>query len=69
MGILERWKLTAEELDEIVSGNPSLRGFMFGYVSEYKLKKMWFSGNNMAPQSPFSVRTVSAFGRNRLGKS
>ncbi len=33
MGILEEWKLTAHELDEIVSMNPSLRGFMFGYVS------------------------------------
>lgn len=43
MGALERWKLTAEELDEIVSANPSLRGFMFGYVSEYKLRKLWFS--------------------------
>jgi hypothetical protein len=29
MAILEHWKLTADELDEIVSVNPSLRGFIF----------------------------------------
>jgi len=43
MGVLERWRLTVDELDEIVSANPSLRGFMFGYVSEHKLRKTWFS--------------------------
>jgi len=48
MGILERWKLTAEALDEVISANPSLRGFMFGYVSEYKLKKMWFSDERIS---------------------
>ncbi len=42
MGVLKHWKLTVEELDEIVSANPSLRGFMFGYAGEYKLRKMWF---------------------------
>lgn len=43
MGVLERWKVTPEELNEIIAASPSLRGFLFGYVSEYKLKKMWFS--------------------------
>ena len=33
--ILEKWQITAEELTKIVDDNPSLRGFMFGYVSEY----------------------------------
>lgn len=32
--ILEKWQITAEELTKIVEDNPSLRGFMFGYVSE-----------------------------------
>jgi hypothetical protein len=41
--VFERWQLTPQELDEIVSANPSLRGMMFGYVSEYKLRKLWFS--------------------------
>lgn len=47
MGILEKWKLTSEELDEIMQQSPSLRGFTFGYVSEYKLKKIWFSDNRV----------------------
>ncbi len=48
MGVLDRWKLTVEGLDEIVSANPSLRGFMFGYVSEYKLRKTWFSDERIS---------------------
>jgi hypothetical protein len=40
--ILDRWDITAEELTEIVDANPSMRGLMMGYVSEYKLRKMWF---------------------------
>jgi hypothetical protein len=47
MGILDLWELTIGELDEIVAASPSLRGFMFGYVSEYKLRKMWFSGDSI----------------------
>lgn len=43
MGVLERWKIAFAELDEIVSAYPSLRGFLFGYVSEHKLRQMWFS--------------------------
>ncbi len=45
--ILERWQLTAEELTEIVDANPSMRGNMFGYVAEMKLRKMWFSGERV----------------------
>lgn len=43
MGVLEQWKVSLEEIDEVVSANPSLRGFLFGYLNEYKLRKMWFS--------------------------
>ena len=42
--ILERWKITAEELTQIVDDNPSLRGFIFGYVSEYKARA-YFDGH------------------------
>ncbi len=48
MGVLENRGLAIEELDEIVSANPSLRGFMFGYLSEYKLRKMWFSDERVS---------------------
>ncbi len=41
--ILERWGLTVEELTQIVDHNPSLRGFMIGYVGEFQLRKIWFS--------------------------
>ena len=39
--LLEAWSITAEELSEIVAQNPSMRGLMFGFVAEYKLKKEW----------------------------
>jgi hypothetical protein len=43
MDILEHWQITQEELDAIVQANPSLRGMLFGYVSEYMLRKTWFT--------------------------
>ena len=42
--ILERWKITEEEFTKIVDENPSLRGFIFGYVSEYKART-YFDGH------------------------
>ena len=44
MTILEKWQISAEELTAIVNENPSLRGFLFGYVSEYKARA-YFSGH------------------------
>ena len=49
--ILERWGITAEELTEIVDKNPSLRGFMLGYVGEYQLKKRYFSDERVSEVS------------------
>lgn len=46
--ILERWNLTAEELTQIVDSNPSLRGFMLGYVGEFQLRKIWFSDERIS---------------------
>ena len=43
--ILDRWQISAEELTKIVDENPSLRGFIFGYVSEYKART-FFDGNS-----------------------
>ncbi|MBI4676216.1 MAG: restriction endonuclease [Elusimicrobia bacterium] len=51
MGILERWKLTPDELNEILESRPSLRGITFGYVSEYKLRKLWFSDKRFSQLS------------------
>src|SRR5258708_37786654 len=38
--ILERWKLTEQELTIIVDQNPSLRGFLLGYIGEYKVQAL-----------------------------
>ncbi len=35
--------MTADEVDEMLAANPSLRGMVFGYVAEFKLRKLWFS--------------------------
>lgn len=42
--ILQKWQITDEELTQIVNDNPSLRGFIFGYVSEYKARS-FFNGH------------------------
>lgn len=42
--ILDKWQITAEELTKIVQENPSLRGFIFGYVSECKVRS-FFEGH------------------------
>lgn len=39
MTILEKWQITAEELTQIIEENPSLRGFILGYISEYKARR------------------------------
>lgn len=39
--LLTSWGITSAELSEIVSENSSMRGLMFGFVAEYKLKKEW----------------------------
>ncbi len=36
--ILEKWQLTETELTRIVLENPSLRGFMLGYIAEFKVR-------------------------------
>lgn len=42
--ILEKWQISPEELTQIVEDNPSLRGFLFGYISEYKARA-YFAGH------------------------
>ncbi|PJF30862.1 MAG: hypothetical protein CUN51_06665 [Candidatus Thermofonsia Clade 1 bacterium] len=38
--ILQLWQISPEELTEIIDENPSLRGFLIGYISEYKLRHL-----------------------------
>jgi hypothetical protein len=43
--LLEHWQITEQELTTIVLANPSLRGFMLGYIAEYKLRN-WLAHDN-----------------------
>lgn len=38
--ILDYWSITIEELSNAIFGNGSLRGMIFGYVAEIKLRKL-----------------------------
>ena len=46
--ILTTLGLTAQELTEIVRENPSLRGFLSGYISEYKLRKFFVADKRIS---------------------
>lgn len=37
--ILQRWQLSDHEFTAIVESNPSLRGFLLGYIAEHKLQR------------------------------
>lgn len=45
--ILERWKISEQELTLIVDENPSLRGFLLGYVGEHKLRSILLSSSEV----------------------
>lgn len=45
--ILDRWQITAEDLTQVIDGNPSLRGMLLGYLAEVKLRHVWFSGSEI----------------------
>lgn len=46
--ILTTLGLTPQEFTEIVKENPSLRGFISGYISEYKLRKFFAADNRIS---------------------
>ena len=60
--ILDRWDLTAAELTDVIDSNPSLRGFLFGYVSEFKLRKLLFSDDKTS-----NVRKFDDHDRTKTG--
>jgi hypothetical protein len=43
MGFLEDWQLSFEEINELLTSNPSLRSFLAGYAAEMKCRRIWFS--------------------------
>lgn len=40
MNILEQWNVTVDELSDAILSNGSLRGMVFGYVAEIKLREL-----------------------------
>ena len=39
MDLYKLWKITPNELSQAIVENPSLRGMVFGYVAEIKLRE------------------------------
>lgn len=60
--LLQRWGITTEDLTKIVDGNPSLRGMLFGYVAEYKLRSFFESDGRIT-----SLRKDDDHDRRRKG--
>ncbi|HKP89214.1 MAG TPA: hypothetical protein VJT75_04500 [Thermoleophilaceae bacterium] len=42
MGFLEDWDLSYDEINELLTDNPSLRSFVMGYAAEIKCRNMYF---------------------------
>jgi hypothetical protein len=45
--ILKHWSITVEELSQAILDNGSLRGMVFGYVAEIKLRKLLSSNSDV----------------------
>jgi len=45
LSFLTDWDLTLEEVDELITDNPSLRSFMAGYTAELKCRKLFFDND------------------------
>lgn len=43
MGFLEDWDLGYDEINELLTANPSLRSFVMGYAAEIKCRNMYFT--------------------------
>lgn len=48
MGFLADWNLSYEEIDELLTHNPSLRSFVSGYAAELKCRDLYFSNDDRA---------------------
>ena len=45
--LLDEWELSRDEVNEILTHNPSARGNLFGYVAEYKLRRIWLQHSSI----------------------
>lgn len=48
MGFLEDWDLSFDEINELLTDNPSLRSFVSGYAAEMKCRRMWFDNERVS---------------------
>lgn len=48
MGFLEDWDLSFEEINELLTDNPSLRSFVSGYAAEMKCRRLWFDNERVS---------------------
>lgn len=48
--ILEVWDITVDDLTDLINDNPSLRGFIMGYLAEHKIRK--FLSNDSRISNP-----------------
>jgi hypothetical protein len=64
--ILDRWHITADELTQVVDQNPSLRGFLLGYIAEYQLKKLLLSDTRITNIHKFDDHDRSRGKKNDL---
>lgn len=51
--ILKKWQIEPQEISQIISENPSLRGFLVGYISEYKVRKIFLSDKRISDLHKF----------------
>jgi len=42
VGFLDQWRLSYDEINELITDNPSLRSFVAGYAAELKCRRIWF---------------------------
>jgi len=45
MGLLDDWQVSYDEINELLTDNPSLRSFLAGYTAELKARKLWFESD------------------------
>lgn len=45
VGFLEDWDLSYDEINELLTDNPSLRSFVMGYAAEIKCRNQYFRGH------------------------
>jgi hypothetical protein len=63
LGFLDDWNLNFDEINELLTDNPSLRSFVSGYAAELKCRNIWFLNNSSVSQ----VKKYDDHDRNKKG--